>query len=151
MGRHRLGRADIHEQLESSPCITWLPRNQRLPALLADYARHAFVISPHGRGLDCYRTWEALLMGCVPIVKRSPLDRLYHGLPVAIVDDWREIAPASLARWTDEFGAGFDRTRLHHVLSCQHWIEQVRNGTSLPPAPPDGTRSEPPHAGHKLE
>ena len=27
-----------------------------------------FVLSPPGNGLDCHRTWEALLMGAVPIV-----------------------------------------------------------------------------------
>lgn len=36
-----------------------------------------FCASPHGNGLDCHRTWEALCLGCVPIVKSSPLDDLY--------------------------------------------------------------------------
>jgi hypothetical protein len=53
--------------------------------------RYRYVISPHGNGLDCHRTWEAIAMGCIPIVKTSPLDPLFEGLPVLIVKEWSDI------------------------------------------------------------
>jgi hypothetical protein len=53
--------------------------------------QYKFVLSPHSNGLDCHRTWEALLLGCVPIVKTSPLDSMYDGLPVLIVQDWSDV------------------------------------------------------------
>ena len=53
--------------------------------------KFAFVISPHGRGFDCHRTWEALILGCIPIVKTSILDTLYDNLPVLIVKDWSDV------------------------------------------------------------
>ncbi len=37
-------------------------------------AGYSFVLSPHGNGLDCHRTWEALLLGCIPVVKTSAID-----------------------------------------------------------------------------
>lgn len=43
---------------------------------------YAFSISPHGNGLDCHRMWEDLVLGCIVIVKTSPLDPLYKGLPL---------------------------------------------------------------------
>ena len=51
----------------------------------------AFVICPHGGGLDCHRNWEALCLGCIPIVKTSKIDKLYDNLPVLIVNDWNLI------------------------------------------------------------
>jgi hypothetical protein len=60
-------------------------------AYLTDMASCKFIISPHGNGLDCYRTWEALLVGTIPIVKKSTLDPLYVNLPVIIVNDWSDI------------------------------------------------------------
>ena len=51
----------------------------------------AFVICPHGCGLDCHRNWEALCLGCIPIVKTSHIDNLYKDLPVLIVNDWNNI------------------------------------------------------------
>jgi hypothetical protein len=52
--------------------------------------KYAFVISPHGNGLDCHRTWEALCLGCIVIVKKSPIDTLYTDLPVLIIDNWSD-------------------------------------------------------------
>jgi hypothetical protein len=39
---------------------------------LAEMARHQSVISPIGHGLDCHRTWEALYLGVIPLVRDSP-------------------------------------------------------------------------------
>jgi hypothetical protein len=54
-------------------------------------AEFLFVLSPEGVGLDCHRTWEALLLGCVPIVRRNSVSVLFDRLPVLIVDDWSEV------------------------------------------------------------
>ncbi len=120
-------RADIQAALHACPCVVFPPR--RLPPLqlIAAYARHAFVVSPHGGGLDCYRTWLALICGCIVIVKRSPIDRLYAGLPVVIVESRDEITPANLHRWLDRFGPAFDRTRLREVLSLDYWRKEMEN------------------------
>lgn len=53
--------------------------------------KYAFLISPFGNGMDCHRTWEAIILGCIVIVKKSPLDILYHDLPVLIVNEWQDI------------------------------------------------------------
>jgi hypothetical protein len=124
--RYGESRGDIERRLRGNPAVVWLERNRRLPALLREYARHAFVISPHGKGLDCYRTWEALLMGCIPIVRRSAIDPLYRGLPVAIVDDWDEITPANLACWLGRWGSAFDRGKVDRILSSSYWAAQIR-------------------------
>jgi hypothetical protein len=58
---------------------------------LWDVAQAKFVVSPHGNGLDCHRTWEALYLGVIPVVKKSSLDPLYEDLPVLIVNDWHEV------------------------------------------------------------
>ena len=124
-------RADIQRQLAGNPSVEWVERRRPLPALLAAYARYAFVISPHGNGLDCYRTWEALLMGCIPIVKRSPIDYLYADLSVAIVDEWSEITPLNLARWLERFGPGFDREPLRRALSGAYWLERIHGAPAV--------------------
>jgi hypothetical protein len=36
-------------------------------------SKYAFVISPFGHGMDCHRTWEALILGCIVIVKKISL------------------------------------------------------------------------------
>ncbi len=50
-----------------------------------------YIISPRGRGFDCHRTWEALVLGVVPIIKTSVNDPLFKEMPVLIVDSFKEI------------------------------------------------------------
>ena len=79
---------------------------------------HAFCLSPFGIGLDCYRTWEALAMGAIPIVRRGsrgPFDRLYEGLPVLAVSEWRDVTRELLDRTLREFGARFDFNSLDKI------------------------------------
>lgn len=64
--------------------------------------QYKYVISPHGNGLDCHRTWEALILGCIPIVKTSPLDKMFEGLPVLIVKDWSDITQELLDKFVHD-------------------------------------------------
>ena len=41
--------------------------------------------------MDCYRTWEALYLGSIPIVMNSSLNSSFDHLPVLIVDDYEQI------------------------------------------------------------
>lgn len=57
-----------------------------------NWKNYKFILSPEGGGIDCHRTWEALMIGCVPIVKTSLINDLYEDLPVLIVNDWNELS-----------------------------------------------------------
>ena len=49
------------------------------------------VICPEGNGIDCHRIWEVLLLGRVPVVKKSKIMSHFHDLPILYVDEWIEI------------------------------------------------------------
>jgi hypothetical protein len=73
-----------------------LPR----PATWARMAQFMFVLSPSGLSPDCHRTWEALALGCVPIVKRSAItEALFATLPVLQVESWSDVRPEVLSAW----------------------------------------------------
>ena len=86
----------------------------------------AFEASPQGNGMDCFRTWEALALGTVPIVRTSPLDRLYrrHELPVAIVSDWAEVTPQRLAQWAEDLVPRLEPAR--RKLSADYWAGLIQ-------------------------
>ena len=74
---------------------------------------YMFMASPPGNGLDCHRTWEALYLGIVPIVKRSLLTEYFAalGLPFLILDDWRELDSMNEERLSETYERlkpGFD-------------------------------------------
>lgn len=84
---------------------------------------YAYVVSPHGNGLDCHRTWEALALGCIPIVKSSPLNKLYDELPVLIVNDWSDITDELLKNTIDSFK---NKTFNYNKLSLKYWIDKMK-------------------------
>ncbi|MCP3969253.1 MAG: hypothetical protein GY717_02830 [Rhodobacteraceae bacterium] len=58
---------------------------------------YLFTISPRGQGMDCHRTWEAILLGSVPVIPDLPINRLFQDLPVVVVQDWAAVTPGFLA------------------------------------------------------
>ena len=63
---------------------------------LMDLKRHKFVISPPGNGIDCHRNWEALMMGCVPIVLDSPFIKNVYGSMSLIIDNYSTLDEQSV-------------------------------------------------------
>ena len=65
-------------------------------------ATSKFILSPSGAGFDCYRHWESMYMGAIPVVERSTMDRSFARLPVLLVDSYSELTPAFLeAKWAE--------------------------------------------------
>jgi hypothetical protein len=80
---------------------------------LQEMARHRSVISPPGNGLDCHRTWEALYLGVVPLVRDSPAMRNFARLfPIARFDRLstltRRRVEEQIARVFDEAGTEWE-------------------------------------------
>ena len=95
-------------------------------------ASTAFVLSPFGNGMDCHRTWEALVLGAIPIIKGHHFDAMLAGLPVLIVDDWSEITEDLLVSAVKKFST-VDYTKL-----------ELRYWTTLMLSSPLTTRPHPP-------
>lgn len=97
---------DVSFSLETNPderrrCLeqTRLELAPRLPhaEYLARLASAYFCLSPQGHGIDAHRTWEALYLRTVPIVRRSPLTEEYSELPWIVLDDWAELRSVGLS------------------------------------------------------
>jgi hypothetical protein len=54
--------------------------------------RYMFVASPQGNGIDCHRTWEALYLNVVPIVKKHDFYNTLSDFPGLILNEWSDIS-----------------------------------------------------------
>lgn len=106
-----------------------IPREKSKPfkEYLEDLSQSIFVASPPGCGLDCHRTWEALLMGCYPIVLSSSLNPLYETLPVVIVRDWSEATMGFLENQQERLQKLKDHAGSRDRLYAPYWFEKVRS------------------------
>ena len=88
----------------------------------------AFVVCPHGGGLDCHRNWEALCLGCIPIVKTSAIDSLYTDLPVLIVDDWSNITNELLQNTIVRFKTMFKNNEFNmEKIKLEYWTNLINS------------------------
>jgi len=82
----------VHRKVDGPP--SW--------SYYAGLVQAKFVASPMGYGRDCYRTWEALTLGAIPVMlssNSSPLDRFkYQDLPILWISSWGIVTPTFLEK-----------------------------------------------------
>lgn len=86
--------------------------------------KSSFVLSPPGKGMDCHRTWEAMLSGAYPVILSSFLDPLYKTLPVVIVKDWREVTESFLLNKQNELSV---KVIPLEQFYADYWIQHIMN------------------------
>jgi hypothetical protein len=91
------------------------------------FSRFQFVVSAAGNGWDCYRTWEVLSAGSIPVLRTSGsniTDSLFDDLPVLFVRDYTELTRALLEQtWTDFQTKSFKFEK----LTSRYWADQIRS------------------------
>jgi hypothetical protein len=121
---NRGDRQECLEKIQKELCFfekTQIPRIQSWE----NQAKHMFVISPEGIGMDCHRTWEALLLGCIPVIKKSNSDEIFKDLPVWIVSDWSEFNSENILMKINQFR---DKSRISNKLFLSYWNKKINNG-----------------------
>jgi len=72
--------------------------------------------------MDCHRTWEALCLGAIPIVCAPHFRKLFEGLPVLIVTDWREVNQELLENTLKDFQ---EKEFQYEKLTLSYWKNKI--------------------------
>lgn len=89
-------------------------------------ARFAFVAAPPGNGWDTHRMWEAMYLGCIPIVLDSEFAQEFvrQGLPIWIVESYFAVSEVTEEALEAKY-RGF-RTKLDSpLLWFDHWSNKL--------------------------
>jgi hypothetical protein len=117
-------RATVLKLFSNHPWVYHVDQKRSYIGYLQEMSRFAFVFSPRGAGLDCLRTWEALYLRCIPIVRSSTLDPIYEDLPVLIVDEWSNLTADMIrAKYSRVTPKSFDDERLY----MGYWADLIRS------------------------
>jgi hypothetical protein len=120
-----LGRGGRRKAFETIPKHLVYYEPVRVPRMASwrNQSKYAFVLSPPGEGLDCHRTWEALCLGCIPILLSSPLDTMFEDLPVLIVSSWSDLSEDLLNRTILLHKTGKFKME---KLTLDYWCTRIR-------------------------
>lgn len=110
-------RLHITEKLNKTGIEYTFDQNLPFRDYIVNMASHKFVISPSGNGIDCHRTWEALYLGCMPIVIKNKIYNRWDGVPILQVNDFSDITQEILNNFINkEFT--LDK------LNIEYWTKQ---------------------------
>ena len=56
-----------------------------------DVRSHLFMICPEGNGIDVHQPFEAIYLGCIPVMKKHTNNLNWRDLPICWVDSFDEI------------------------------------------------------------
>jgi UDP-N-acetylglucosamine 2-epimerase len=78
-----------------------------------------FVISPPGNGIDCHRTWEALYMGCIPIVIKNDIYDNWSDLPILQVESYSQLTNETLENFLKkDFNS--------EMIEMEYWTKKIK-------------------------
>ena len=93
--------------------------------------RYMYVASPQGNGIDCHRTWEALYLGAIPIVRRTAFVKGFQGLPVRLVDHWSEVVDLDEADLGECFRVMRPKVESCPFLWMPYWAKRIADARNV--------------------
>jgi hypothetical protein len=105
-------RTEVRDVLNGVAGIT-IEQNVTFEQYSKQLASHKFCICPRGNGIDTHRFWEAQYVDCIPIILRQDWTEAYSGLPIVLLDNWKQINMNELERLYIQISTTvFDRSTL---------------------------------------
>ena len=126
-------RHDVMSAMQANNAICYTPKSKndvlkeydymKLPykEYCEDMARFKFVACPPGNGIDSHRIWEALYMGCIPIVIKNLINE-HLDLPILRVNKYSEVTSKLLFDYLEFYKThdfNYDQAQL------SYWINKI--------------------------
>jgi hypothetical protein len=95
-------------------------------------ASYCFTVSPAGNTLGSHRTWEALYLRTIPVVKRT-IDAeswVSLGLPIWIVDNWNELDNLSEQILKSKYEEMMENASFE-AIQMDYWIKKIRDDQKI--------------------
>lgn len=89
-----------------------------------------FIASPQGWGPDCHRHYEAIAMGCVPvIIEEYTVSQLLENMPVLILHSWSELTYGGAAFLEREYQKILRNSYRYNLdkLFEDYWLKRLLN------------------------
>jgi len=101
-------RHSVVDKIQSSGVNCYVPPDKNtisgrliFPDYCEDMSKFKFIASPPGNGgLDAHRNWEAIYMGCIPIVIKNLIYKNYD-LPILQVNKYTEVTNELLSNYLE--------------------------------------------------
>ena len=114
-------RGPVLNHMRNNPLSVFVNRSSYYDYLV-QMKRYKWVCSPKGNGADCHRTWEALYMGCIPLVDDiDNFKEFSKELPIILIKDWSKITLEFLEIETSKLNFKYN------MLNFNYWKNKIES------------------------
>lgn len=96
-----------------------------------DYRRtlknYMFLASPAGNGIDCHRTWEAIYLGVLPIVRGVEFYGQLRDFPGLVLGEWDEILDYSQNDLIEIYFKKKVALNKYRQAWADYWLKEIEN------------------------
>lgn len=109
-------------KMEWPPNVPWPEYGNYLRNFAFNLLTSKFCLCPVGMGIDTYRLWECLYMGCIPVLEYSPFVENLSGYKILVVNNFNDISEELLNEKYEKFSNKEYNTNL---LSSQYYKDLI--------------------------
>ena len=85
------------------------------------------MMCPRGCGLDTYRMWDCLYLGCIPIVVKYEGYADYSDLPILFIDKWEDYLNITEDYLENKWKEMVEKNYNYDKLHFSWWQNKITN------------------------
>lgn len=89
-------------------------------------SRSKFMICPRGCGLDTYRMWDCLYLGCIPIVVKYDGYKDFEDLPILFIEKWEDYLAINENNLNIKYNEMLDMNFNYDKLKFSFWENLIQ-------------------------
>ena len=91
--------------------------------LWMEYTKYKYIMSPYGNAPDCFRSWEIMLLGAIPLIQyfEGANGYLQGNLTAILVHKPQELTAANISVWNKRYNSGTPPER----LTRKYWNDRA--------------------------
>ena len=101
--------------------------NQSFINYYNNIASSKFMMCPRGCGLDTYRMWDCLYLGCIPIVVKYEGYADYSDLPILFIDKWEDYLNITEDYLENKWKEMVEKNYNYDKLHFSWWQNKITN------------------------
>ena len=93
--------------------------------------RSKFIIAPRGCALDTYRLWDAIYLGCIPIVVKYEGYQQFEDLPILFLDKWEDYLKLDKQFLENKWVEMMETEWNYDKIKFSYWKELILNSNNF--------------------
>jgi hypothetical protein len=88
-------------------------------------ASSKFSICPRGVGIDTYRLWDCVVLGCIPIVEKYESHEQFKDLPILFIDKISDLEHINREFLEEKYREFQQRDFNYEKILLSYWKERI--------------------------